>query len=119
MPEPYVRFPGNRRPDVTPWKTLAARASAATSEALFSNFGKATERGVLTVNVSGGDLLVSWQPSAIGATLETTADLTPPATWANVSGSSTTNEFSNTPGCALSPVLEERADAALVRRQSR
>jgi hypothetical protein len=67
---------------------------------------------------SDGDLILSWQPSAIGASLETTSDLTPPATWANVSGS-TTNELLNTPEWALSPVLEECAHAAPVRRQSR
>jgi len=70
---------------------VTAHTSAATTEAIFSNFGKAIERGVLNVSVSGGDLILSWQPSAIGATLETTSDLTPPATWAPVSGSTTTN----------------------------
>jgi autotransporter-associated beta strand protein len=70
---------------------VTAHNSALTTEAIFSNFGKAVERGNLSFAVSGNFLVVSWQPSLIGATLQTTSDITPPSSWAPVAGSTTTN----------------------------
>jgi hypothetical protein len=63
-----------------------------TTEALFSNFSPTPPgRGVLTNAVSGSNWVVSWQASLIGATLESTGDLRPPATWTPVAGSTLTN----------------------------
>jgi hypothetical protein len=72
---------------------LAATAhnAAATTEAVFSNFGPATERGVLTIANTGSNISVSWQASLIGAKLQSTGSVTPPSTWTDVAGSTTTN----------------------------
>ena len=70
---------------------VTAHNAALTTEAIFSNYGKAVERGNLSFAVSGNFLIVSWQASLIGATLQTTSDVTPPSTWNPVAGSTTTN----------------------------
>jgi autotransporter-associated beta strand protein len=63
-----------------------------TTEALFSNFSPTPPgRGVLTNAISGSNWVVSWQASLIGATLESTGDLRPSATWTPVAGSTLTN----------------------------
>jgi len=72
---------------------VTAHNAAATTEALFSNFGKAVDRGVLSVTQSGSDVIVSWNAGAIGATLQTAPNLTSPVTWTSVPGSTTTNSM--------------------------
>ena len=70
----------------------AHNTAGLTTEALFSNFSTTPpERGVLTNVVSGANLIISWQASLIGAELDSTGSLTPPATWTLVPGSTLTN----------------------------
>jgi hypothetical protein len=69
---------------------VTAHNAAATTEAIFSNFGKAVERGVLSYTVLGSNLVISWQSSLTGATLQRSPGLQP-TTWATVPGSTLTN----------------------------
>jgi hypothetical protein len=70
----------------------AHNTTGLTTEALFSNYSPTPpEQGVLTSAVSGTNLVVSWQASLIGATLESIGDLTPPTMWTPVAGSTLTN----------------------------
>jgi autotransporter-associated beta strand protein len=71
---------------------VTAHNAAATTEAIFSAFGKARERQNLTWVVSGGTLTLNW--SSPGPTLQATPDITPPATWTNVPGSTSVNLLS-------------------------
>lgn len=65
-----------------------------TTEALFSNFSPTPpEPGNLTIALSATNLVVRWQASLIGSTLESTGDVTPPSTWTPVAGSTLTNEL--------------------------
>jgi autotransporter-associated beta strand protein len=70
---------------------LAATAhnAAATTEAIFSKYGKAHERGVLTGVQVGSDMVLSWQAAALGASLQTSPSLSPPV-WTDVPGSTLT-----------------------------
>jgi len=70
---------------------VSAHNAALTTEAIFSNFGNALDRGTLTVAPSGSDIAVSWPIGALGATLQASPTIAPPVTWTNVPGSSTTN----------------------------
>jgi len=78
---------------VTAWQDQSGKGNnaAQTTEAIFSAFGKARERAVLTWLASGNDLTLSWQATAVGAALQATPDLTAPAIWTNVPGSTLTN----------------------------
>lgn len=69
---------------------VTSHNAAQTTEAVFSNFGNASERVLLSAVASGSDLVLSWPPGT-GATLQATPALTPPVTWTNVPGSDTTN----------------------------
>lgn len=69
---------------------VTAHNAAATTEAIFSNFGKAVERGVLSFTVSGSNLVISWQSSLTGATLQRSPSVQP-TTWTPVPGSTLTN----------------------------
>ncbi len=70
---------------------VTSHNAAQTTEAIFSNFGRAVERVALQVTLAGTDAVVSWGVGALGATLQATPDLTPPVTWTNVPGSAVTN----------------------------
>jgi len=70
---------------------VTAHNAAQTTEALFSNFGNATDRGPLSVALSGTDVTVSWGIGGLGSTLQATPSIVSPVTWTNVPGSSTTN----------------------------
>lgn len=70
---------------------VTSHNAAQTTEAIFSNFGRAVDRGALRVTPAGTDAVVSWGVGALGATLQATPDLTPPVTWTNVPGSAATN----------------------------
>lgn len=70
---------------------VTAHNAAATTEAIFSHFGKSAERVTLTIAPTGlGSVAVSWAGS-IGSTLQATPSLNTPVTWTNVPGSTTTN----------------------------
>jgi fibronectin-binding autotransporter adhesin len=71
---------------------VTAHNSGLTTEALFSNFSPTPpEPGNLTIALSATNLVVSWQASLIGSTLESTGDVTPPSKWTPVAGSTLTN----------------------------
>jgi hypothetical protein len=79
---------------------LAATAhnAAQTTEAIFSKFGKAHERGILTGVQIGPDMVLSWQTNAIGAALQSTPSLSAPISWNTVPGSTLTNVIHSTIG---------------------
>jgi hypothetical protein len=71
---------------------VTAHSATLTTEALFSNYSPTPpEQGILTNALSGTNVVVSWQASLIGATLESTGDVAPPSTWTPVAGSTLTN----------------------------
>jgi hypothetical protein len=73
---------------------VTAHNAAATTEAIFSQFGPAHERAVLTGAPSGGNLVLRWQPATLGAMLQTTTNLNSPIIWANVPGSTSVTNVS-------------------------
>jgi fibronectin-binding autotransporter adhesin len=73
---------------------VTAHNAGLTTEALFSNYSPTPpEPGNLAVALSATNLVVSWQASLIGSTLESTGDLTPPVAWTPVAGSTLTNVY--------------------------
>lgn len=66
---------------------------AQTTEAIFSNFGAATDRGSLSITQSGANVIISWGVGGVGSTLQATPSLAPPVTWTNVPGSTTVNQM--------------------------
>jgi hypothetical protein len=68
---------------------VTAHNAAQTTEAIFSKFGNAHERGVLSGVQVGSNMVLSWQTAALGASLQTSPSLSPPV-WTDVPGSTLT-----------------------------
>jgi len=72
---------------------VTAHNAAQTTEAIFSNFGNAVDRGTLAIIQSGPNVTVSWGSGGLGSTLQATPSLAAPITWTNVPGSSATTQM--------------------------